>query len=121
MSAFPFLGRKKGQPPKLEDVSSGGALRRLGRRLPPIVVGGVPNFPYLFRDSVKCVENVARGFVEVNEVQVGIRGAPRVTSHCLQTGYQLTKEGKAFCEFFVERKLKGEAYLEFSPGKFAAV
>jgi len=37
------------------------------------------------------------------------------------TGYQLTKEGKAFCEFFVERKLKGEAYLEFSPGKFAAV
>ena len=23
--------------------------------------------------------------------------------------------------FFVERKLKGEAYLEFSPGKFAAV
>ena len=60
MSAFPFLGRKKGQPPKLEDVSSGGALRRLGRRLPPIVVGGVPNFPYLFRDSVNCVENVAR-------------------------------------------------------------
>ena len=78
-------GRKKGQPPKLEDVSSGGALRRLGRRLPPIVVGGVPNFPYLFRDRVKCVENVARGFVEVNEAQVGIRGSPRVPSHCLLT------------------------------------
>ena len=34
---------------------------------------------------VKCVENVARGFVEVNEVQVGTHGSPRVPSHCLLT------------------------------------